>query len=68
MIYVILYYMISEKGELISGLFHNAFTDSLRAEKEFNELILTKQYPRKELWVIIPGGRRQMIKEVRFNT
>lgn len=68
MIYVITYAKIvpGDPEGHISGLFENAFTDIIRAEKSFNELDLTQEYFRKELWVIEPGGKRKLLKEKRF--
>ena len=68
MIYVLTYSKIMP-GEItgsISDLFENAFTDIIRAEKAFKDLVLTPEYFRKELWVIEPGGKRKMLKEERY--
>ncbi len=67
-IYVLTYAMICPGTALgqISGLFENAFTDIKRAEKEFDNLELTGEYFRKELWVIEPGGKRKLLKHDKF--
>ena len=69
MIYVLTYTMICPGTALgqISGLFENAFTDLMRAEKAFNDMNLNHEYFRKELWVIEPGGKRKLLKEKKFN-
>ena len=68
MIYVLTYTMICPGTALgqISGLFENAFTDVVRAEKAFKDMKLTREYFRKELWVIEPGGKRKLLKEDKF--
>lgn len=69
MIYVITYSKIApgEPDGTISDLFENAYTDRYRAHKAFDDLELTPEYFRKELWVIEQGGKRQLLKEKRFN-
>lgn len=68
MIYVITYSKIApgEPDGNISDLFENAFTDRVRAHKAFDDLELTSEYFRKELWVIEPGGKRKLLKEKKF--
>lgn len=69
MIYIITYSMImpgTPQG-FVSDLFEDAFTDSRRAEKAFNDLVLTQKYFRKELWIKEPGGGRKLLKEERFD-
>lgn len=69
MIYVITYSKIApgEANGSISDLFENAFTDRVRAHKVFDDLVLTAEYFRKELWVIEPGGKRKLLKEKKYS-
>lgn len=68
MIYILTYSMLmpGTPTGYVSDLFENAFTDSVRAEKAFNNLTLTREYFSKELWVIEPGGKRKLIKEKKY--
>ena len=68
MIYILTYskLMPGTPEGCISDLFEDAFTDSVRAEKAFNNLVLTKEFFRKELWVKEPGGRRRLLKEEKY--
>ena len=69
MIYILTYSMVmpgTPQG-YVSDLFEDAFTDMMRAEKAFRNLVLTKEYFRKELWIREPGGGRKLLKEERFN-
>ena len=68
MIYIITLSKVSpgEPTGAISDLFENAFTDIRRAETTFDELELTSEYFRKELWLIEPGGKRKLLKEKKF--
>ena len=68
MIYVLTYSIIcpGASNGCINDLFENAFTDIVRAEKEFNDMTMNREYYRKELWVIEPGGKRRMLKEEKF--
>ena len=68
MIYVITYSKVSpgEPTGSISDLFENAFTDKVRAYKTFDDLELTAEFFRKELWVLEPGGKRKLLKEKKF--
>ena len=67
-IYVITCTKISpgESVGYIGDLLENASTDISVAEELFKNLVLNKEYFRKELWVIEPGGRRKLLKEERF--
>ena len=70
MIYIILYTMAAPgtpSGQ-ISGLWEDCFTDSVKAEREFKEKVLTPVYIRKELWVKEPGGRRTMLKSESYHS
>ena len=69
MIYVLTFSKIApgEPSGSISDLFENAFTDKVRANKAFDEMTLTSEFFRKELWLIEPGGKRSLLKEVRYN-
>lgn len=62
MIYVITHSMAVGK-EKINCLFHNAFSDRMNAQKEFESLQLSEQYPRKSIWAIYADGRRSLILE-----
>lgn len=69
MIYILTLTILAPGNPLgcISMLFEDAFTDSVKAEKAFKELELSREYIRKELWVKEPGGRRRLLKEERFS-
>lgn len=69
MIYVLTFSKIApgEPSGSISDLFENAFTDKIKAFREFDNMILTSEFFRKELWMIEPGGKRSLLKEVRFH-
>lgn len=69
MIYIITYSMImpGTPSGYVSDLFENAFTDASKAERTFNSLLLTKEYFRKELWIIESNGSRKLLKEKRFD-
>lgn len=70
MIYIITYSMTMPGTQLgyVSDLFENAFTDSVQAYRCFDNLVLTKEYFRKELWVKEPGGGRKLLKEERYGS
>ena len=59
--------MVLKDGTIISNLFEDVFTDSYKAERQFDAMILTKKCPRKQLWVKKPGGERILLKEEKFN-
>lgn len=69
MIYILTYSMLmpGTPTGYVSDLFEDAFTDIVKAEREFKTLRLTKEYFRKELWVKEPGGRRKLLKEERYS-
>ena len=49
-----------------SGFLEDLFSDIKQAEKSFNNLQLTREYFRKELWVKEPSGRKKLIKEEKY--
>lgn len=65
MIYVITYAMM-ESGKKISCLFHNAFLDRQKCQKEFDQFPLSEQFPRKSIWAINSDGRRSLITEENY--
>lgn len=68
MIYILTYCKLmpgTPQGS-ISDLFEDAFTDVAQAERAFNNLVLTREYYRKELWVKEPNGRRRLLKEEKY--
>lgn len=69
MIYILTYSMImpgTPTGQ-VSDLFEDAYTELKKAEKAFDNLVLTRQYFRKELWIKESNGSRKLLKEKRFN-
>jgi hypothetical protein len=50
----------------ISDLLEYAFTDISKAEKHFEDLVLTPEYFRKELWACNNNGSRRLIKEKHY--
>ena len=68
MIYILTYSMLmpGTSTGYVSDLFENAFTDSVQAEKKYQSMPLTREYFRKELWVIEPGGKRRLLKHDKF--
>lgn len=68
MIYILTYTMVMPGAPtgMISDLFEDAFTDRVQAERRFKNLILSREYIRKELWVREPGGRRTLLMEERY--
>ena len=69
MIYVLTFSKIApgEPSGSISDLFENAFTDKMRAYREFDNMTLNTEFFRKELWLIEPGGKRSLLKEERYH-
>ena len=69
MIYILTYSMIMPETPTgqISGLFEDAFSEAQKAERAFNNLVLTPEFFRKELWTKDDNGRKKMLKEKRFD-
>lgn len=70
MIYVCTYSKIApgEPTGVINDLLENAAETVAAAEKQFNGMILTREYFRKELWEFDLHGRRRLVKEERYAT
>ena len=68
-IYVLTYSMLmpGTPTGYVSDLFEDAYTDSRKAEKAFDAMVLTPEYFRKEMWIKEPNGSRKLLKEKRFN-
>ena len=68
MIYVLTYAMLMPGTELgyISDLYEDAFLEAGKAERAFQNLKLTQEYFRKELWVKDSTGKRRLLKEERY--
>ena len=64
MIYVILYSFMPDGYEFImDSNFEMATTSLTDAKRIFSNLLLSEQYPRKQLWRIRPNGVREIMKE-----
>ena len=64
MIYVILYSFMPDGYEfIVDSNFETATTSLVDAKRMFNNLILSEQYPLKQLWRIRPNGVREKLKE-----
>lgn len=50
-----------------SGFLEDWTTDAVQAEKIFNNIQLSEEYFRKELWGREAGGRKKMIKSEKYN-
>lgn len=68
MIYILTYSMImpGTPSGYVSDLFEDAFVDLKKAEKAFDNLVINREFFRKELWIKEPNGSRKLLKETRF--
>lgn len=69
MVYVLTYSMLmpGTPTGYVSDLFENAYTEMSKAEKAYNNMMLSREYFRKELWLIESNGLRKLLKEKRFD-
>ena len=69
MVYVLTYSMLMPgiPTGYVSDLFENAYTEMSKAEKAYNNMMLSREYFRKELWLIESNGLRKLLKEKRFD-
>lgn len=68
MIYVILYAIVdpSKPGQKIGGMYHGWAYDLGNAQKIFNDLVLTADCCRKEIWQDNGKGYRRLIVQEEF--
>ncbi len=69
MLYVLTYSKImpgTPEG-YVSDLLEDWFDNSRDAEKRFNNMPLSPEYFRKEIWVKDASGARKLLKEERFS-
>lgn len=69
MVYVLTYskVMPGTPTGYVSDLLEDMFDNPRDAEKKFNNMQLTPEYFRKEMWVKESNGTRKLLKEKRFN-
>ncbi len=69
MIYILLYSMRIHTNygvSYVSGLFENAYNNIAEAEKAFNDMIISEQYFRKELWAKDNSEKMKLLKETSY--